>query len=98
MITVGALTKLTATMNESIKDYPPFPDKFDGSPLRIAIIHSRWNKAVIDSLIAGAKRKIKESGVLEHNIFVQSVPGSFELPIACQRYESFPAYPSPTLY
>ena len=84
-------------MNESVKDYPSFPDEFDGSSLRIAIIHARWNKSVIDALISGAKRKLYDSGVLEENIFVQSVPGSFELPVACQRYASFPVFQSPTL-
>jgi 6,7-dimethyl-8-ribityllumazine synthase len=82
-------------MSSTIKDFPLFPDKFDGSSLRIAIVHSRWNKSVIDALVAGAVSKVKESGVKEHNIFIQSVPGSFELPLACQRYAFSP--PRPTL-
>ncbi|KAI0302193.1 Lumazine synthase [Russula brevipes] len=72
-------------MGDTVKDHPLFPEKFDGSSLRIAIVHARWNKSVIDALIAGAVRKIKESGVKDHNIVIQSVPGSFELPLACQR-------------
>jgi len=72
-------------MGDTVKDHPLFPEKFDGSSLRIAIVHARWNKPVIDALIAGAVRKIKESGVKDHNIIIQSVPGSFELPLACQR-------------
>ncbi|KAI0006178.1 Lumazine synthase [Russula compacta] len=72
-------------MSEPVKNYPLFPEKFDGSNLRIAIVHARWNKSVIDALIAGAVLKIKESGVKDHNIVIQSVPGSFELPLACQR-------------
>jgi 6,7-dimethyl-8-ribityllumazine synthase len=75
-------------MNERDRDYPQFLDNFDGSSLRIAIVHSRWNKSVIDALIAGAVRKIKEYKVKEENIIIQSVPGSFELPLACQRYAS----------
>ncbi len=59
---------------------------YDGSSLRIAIIHARWNKVIIDSLIAGAVTKLKERGVKEHNIVIQSVPGSYELPYACQKY------------
>jgi len=84
-------------MSETVKDYPRFPEKFDGSSLRVAIVHARWNKSVIDALIAGAVRKIKESGVRDHNIYIQSVPGSFELPVACQRYAPFPVPHSPTL-
>jgi len=63
----------------------PAPAKFDGSSLRIAIVHARWNSAVIDALVAGAVSKLKESGVKESNIVVQSVPGSFELPLACSK-------------
>jgi len=64
---------------------PSAPVKYDGSPLRIAIVHARWNKAVVDALVAGAVSKLKESGVKESNIIVQSVPGSFELPLACAK-------------
>ena len=77
-------------MGDSVKNHPLFSEKFDGSSLRIAIVHARWNKAVIDALIAGALRKIKDAGVKDHNIVIQSVPGSYELPLACQRCESYP--------
>ena len=75
-------------MGDSVKNHPIFTEKFDGSPLRIAIVHARWNKSVIDALIDGAVRKIKGYGVKDHNIVIQSVPGSFELPLACQRCAS----------
>ena len=77
-------------MGDTVKNFPQFTDKVDGSSLRIAIVHARWNKSVIDALIAGAVAKLKEAGVKEHNIVVQSVPGSFELPLACQRCGSVP--------
>jgi 6,7-dimethyl-8-ribityllumazine synthase len=67
---------------------------YDGSNLRIAIVHARWNKAIIDALVAGAVAKLKERGVKESNIVIQSVPGSFELPFACQKY----VYISPITY
>lgn len=57
-----------------------------GSGLRIAIVHARWNAAIIEALVAGAKKSLLESGVKEENIVVQSVPGSYELPFAVQRY------------
>ncbi|KAH9945808.1 Lumazine synthase [Epithele typhae] len=72
-------------MSDSIKGPAPPPSKLDGSPLRIAIIHSRWNKTVIDALVAGTITKLKSTGVKEANIVVQSVPGSFELPLACSK-------------
>ncbi|KAF9246378.1 6,7-dimethyl-8-ribityllumazine synthase [Melanogaster broomeanus] len=63
----------------------PSTNQHDGSALRIAIVHARWNKAVIDALVTGAVSKLKECGVKDTNIVVQCVPGSFELPLACSR-------------
>ena len=58
----------------------------DGSPLRIAIVHARWNKPIIDALVQGAVSKLKAVGVRESNIVIQSVPGSYELPMAVSKY------------
>lgn len=71
-----------ATMS-SIKG--PAPQHHDGSSLRIGIVHARWNIAIIEPLVAGAKAKLLEAGVKESNIVVQSCPGAWELPIAVQR-------------
>jgi len=66
----------------------PAPQLHDGSSLRVGIVHARWNDTIIEPLLAGAKAKLKECGVKESNIVVQTVPGSWELPIAVQRYVS----------
>ncbi|KAI2614414.1 6,7-dimethyl-8-ribityllumazine synthase [Hypoxylon fragiforme] len=60
----------------------PAPQEHDGSGLRIGIVHARWNSSVIEPLVKGTKDKLLASGVKESNIVVQSVPGSWELPIA----------------
>lgn len=65
----------------------PAPQKYDGSSLRVAIVHARWNQSIIDPLVQGAKAKLLECGVKETNIVAQTVPGSFELPMAVQRYD-----------
>jgi len=57
----------------------------DGSSLRIAIVHARWNKPIIDSLLQGVTSKLKAVGVKENNIVVQTVPGSYELPMAASK-------------
>lgn len=72
-------------MSTTIKGLSKSDTKYDGSTLRVAIVHARWNKEVIDSLVAGAVTKLKENGVKDTNIVIQSVPGSFELPIACSK-------------
>ncbi|KAK4239449.1 6,7-dimethyl-8-ribityllumazine synthase [Achaetomium macrosporum] len=63
----------------------PTPQHHDGSNLRIGIVHARWNDTIIEPLLAGTKAKLLECGVKESNIVVQTVPGSWELPIAVQR-------------
>ena len=77
---------MTSNLHDSaIKGPSSSGESFDGSPLRIAIVHARWNKEVIDALLSGAIAKLRAMGVKEGNIVVQSVPGSFELPFACSK-------------
>ncbi|KAK6497815.1 hypothetical protein TWF481_012217 [Arthrobotrys musiformis] len=57
----------------------------DGSSLRVAIVHARWNTTLIEPLVTGAITRLKAAGVHPENIIIQSVPGSWELPIAVQR-------------
>ncbi|KAI5849963.1 6,7-dimethyl-8-ribityllumazine synthase [Tricharina praecox] len=71
-------------MFEGIKG-PGEVANFDGSTLRVAIVHARWNMSLITPLVEGARKKLLEGGVKESNIVIQSVPGSWELPVACQR-------------
>ncbi|KAI9704274.1 MAG: hypothetical protein M1836_007135 [Candelina mexicana] len=66
--------------NKANSHHPP-----KGSSLRIAIVHARWNESIIHPLVAGARKSLLEAGVKEDNIITQSVPGSYELPLAVQR-------------
>ncbi|KAI1202034.1 6,7-dimethyl-8-ribityllumazine synthase [Nemania serpens] len=63
----------------------PKPEEHDGSALRIGIVHARWNETIIAPLLDGAKAQLAKCGVRDSNVVVQSVPGSWELPIAVQR-------------
>ncbi|KAG9236881.1 6,7-dimethyl-8-ribityllumazine synthase [Amylocarpus encephaloides] len=67
---------------------PGDAQQHDGSALRIGIVHARWNTTIIEPLLAGAQAKLLASGVKESNIIVQSVPGSWELPIAISKMYS----------
>jgi 6,7-dimethyl-8-ribityllumazine synthase len=58
---------------------------YDGSPLRIGIVHARWNKQIISALLSGTLRSLRAAGVRDENIVIQTVPGSYELPYAVQR-------------
>ncbi|WFD41657.1 6,7-dimethyl-8-ribityllumazine synthase [Malassezia psittaci] len=69
----------------SIKGPAPAPTSFPGAnKLRIGIVHARWNKQIIDALVAGAVQSLEKAGVPTDNIKIRSVPGSWELPTGCQ--------------
>lgn len=53
-----------------------------GAGLRLAVVAASWHERVMAGLIAGAQRAADEAGA-ELDLF--RVPGSFELPVACQR-------------
>lgn len=58
--------------------------ELDGKDIRVAIIRARWHSEMIDSLVDGCMTSLKETGVVEEDIFETEVPGSFELPLAAR--------------
>lgn len=52
---------------------------------RFAILASRWNPRITDTLVAGARKAFADHGVAESAIDVVRVPGAWELPIAAAR-------------
>ncbi|KAF8984465.1 hypothetical protein CPC16_011532 [Podila verticillata] len=58
----------------------------DGSNLRVLIVRTRWNTAIVDGLVDGAKKAmIEQHNVKPENIVVESVPGAYELPFAAKK-------------
>ncbi|GAB2694858.1 6,7-dimethyl-8-ribityllumazine synthase [Kitasatospora kifunensis] len=51
--------------------------------LRVAVIAAQWHTQVMDGLLDGARRALKELGIAEPTIV--RVPGTFELPVAAKR-------------
>jgi 6,7-dimethyl-8-ribityllumazine synthase len=46
-----------------------------------------WNSEIVNALVKGAvETLVQKHGVLEQNIHIESVPGSWELPISVSRY------------
>ncbi len=62
--------------------------------LKIAIVATRFNEFVVDSLVRGALDALLRHGVNESDIDVIKVPGGFELPLVldkvagCKRYDA----------
>jgi 6,7-dimethyl-8-ribityllumazine synthase len=52
---------------------------------RFAIIASRWNPRIVDTLVAGAQHVLIDHGVADAEIDVVRVPGAWELPMAAAR-------------
>ncbi|KAI9312892.1 6,7-dimethyl-8-ribityllumazine synthase [Dichotomocladium elegans] len=68
------------------KGVAPPKEKLDGSNLRIAIVHTRWNYALVNQMYKVVYDTLVEKyGVLPENIYTDAVSGSYELPMAAKQ-------------
>lgn len=67
-----------ATSLKNLSDYDPNSVP-NASELSIGIVVAEWNMDVNTKLLQGAVETLQKHGVLEKNIIVNYVPGSFEL-------------------
>jgi 6,7-dimethyl-8-ribityllumazine synthase len=58
---------------------------FAPPPGRLAIVAARFNRFVVDPLVAGALDGLKRHGVSDESVDVVWVPGSYEIPLVAQR-------------
>ena len=54
----------------------------DGRGLKVSLVASRFNETVVERLVEGARRALRQHGVLEADIELVWVPGSLEIPVA----------------
>ena len=66
----------TANKNLSNYDKSAFPNDKD---FKIGIVVSQWNEKVTNGLLEGALETLVGCGVMQGNISIKYVPGSFEL-------------------
>ena len=66
---------------------------FAGAVANYALVVSRFNSYIVDSLEAGAIDALQRHGVTDSNITVIRVPGALEIPLAVKR----PAKAAPTM-
>ncbi len=55
----------------------------DGTGLSVVVIASQWHRQVMDGLLDGARRALRDAGVTD--VAELRVPGVFELPVAAAR-------------
>lgn len=63
----------------------PVEGNFEVGDARVAIVVSRWNDEITESLLNGALAALDRQGVSEDRITVLRVPGAFELPLVVQK-------------
>ena len=60
-------------------------NNINGSRLKVGIVVSRFNNNITEPMLKGALEILKGNKVKKENIKTVWVPGSFEIPLACQR-------------
>jgi 6,7-dimethyl-8-ribityllumazine synthase len=73
-------------MSSSLKNLSDFNHTTipSGAGKRIGIVVAEWNIAITGALRDGAIKTLLENGVVENDIVVKYVPGSFELTLGAQ--------------
>jgi 6,7-dimethyl-8-ribityllumazine synthase len=67
-----------------VKDGAPELTRVDGAEdLRVAVVASEWHATVMDGLLDGARRALRDCDVAD--VTELRVPGTFELPVAAAR-------------
>jgi len=73
---------------------PAFSPKDVPAGSRVAVVAARFNEKIVDELLAGCLRRLKELGVDGERVETHRVPGAFELPLAakmlarCRRFSA----------
>lgn len=67
-----------ATKNHNLSAYD-ITSVPDAKGMKIGIVVAEWNENITGALLSGAKETLMKHGVVEEDITVYTVPGSFEL-------------------
>lgn len=74
--------------DQTIKGLSKSNQIYDASELTVVILHTRWNEVIISALVSGAIETLLAQGVKRHNILIEDVPGSYELPWAASQFSA----------
>lgn len=69
-----------------------YEGQLSGRGLRVGIVVSRFNDFITGKLLEGAIDGLQRNGVLEKDIEIAWVPGSFEMPFAAQKMQKSGRY------
>jgi len=65
-------------------EVPSFQPSEIPADARIGIAAARFNAKVVDALLEGCQRRLKELGIAADRVELVRVPGAFELPLAAK--------------
>lgn len=68
-----------------MNDIKEFKGNLNAQGLRVAIVISRFNGFITESLLSGAKENLRQHGCAAVDMAIVWVPGAFELPIAAKK-------------
>ena len=69
-----------------------FEGHLSGDGLRVAVVASRFNEAIVTRLVDGAMDGLRRHGVAAEAIALAWTPGAFELPLVAARLAASGAY------
>ncbi len=69
-----------------------FEGDFTGSKRKFALVVSRFNSFIVDSLVTGAVDTLRRHGVAEKDISVYRAPGAYELPLLASKVAAKDGY------
>ena len=72
--------------NLSVTEGSEIPNAKD---FKFGIVYSEWNFEVTNALKEGAIKTLIANGATKENIFIKTVPGSFELTLGAQYFAEF---------
>ena len=59
-------------------------ERISGNEGGYVIVITRWNEGIVNGLLAGAQQALRQLGIADDKVRVVTVPGAFEVPLACQ--------------
>ncbi|MEZ5591581.1 MAG: 6,7-dimethyl-8-ribityllumazine synthase [Gammaproteobacteria bacterium] len=65
---------------------------FSITAVKVAIIATRFNEFIVNSLVTGAIDALRRHGVAEQSIELVKVPGAYEIPLAAKRVAASQRY------
>jgi len=66
--------------------------RLDASALRIAIVASKFNPAIVEKLISSSLETLSECGLSPTKVTLFRVPGAYEIPLVCESLASSSKY------